>query len=168
MSNRTRKWAWQQRLPPTEKLLLLALADAIDDRETCCLSIATLASQCSVSTRTVQRLIHGLVGSRTSNHYRLLLGEDHDLSDCRDASVVAVRQGWQVPSAAGDMAAGFRHRPIAPHSGVYSWQPKSLVGERIDESTRTVESPVPLTTDQTHPASPRAKPLFPELARVIG
>ena len=157
-----------------EKLLLLALANAIDDRETCCPSIATLASQCSVSTRTAQRLIRGLVatdlierhlqqrsdGSRTSNHYRLLPGEDRDLSDCRDANVVAIRQGWQVPSEAGDMAAEFRHRPIAPHSGANSWQPEQLVGERIDESTRAAESPVPFFDRRSDPSCIAASQAF--------
>ena len=90
------------------------------------------------------------------------------MSEGHDTSVVAVRQGSQVLSEAEDMTAEFSHRLTVPHSGARSGQPAEFVGESNDESMRAAESPVRVTAAPIHPASPRAKPLFPELARVIG
>jgi len=36
-------WAWRQGLPPTPKLVLMALADAADDHGVCWPSVTTLA-----------------------------------------------------------------------------------------------------------------------------
>jgi len=80
-------WAWRQGLPPTPKLVLMALADAADDHGVCWPSVTTLARKCSVSPRTVQRMLKLLVdqqllvaesrhrqsGARSSNRYRLHL-----------------------------------------------------------------------------------------------
>jgi len=80
-------WAWGQALPPTPKLVLMALADAADDHGVCWPSAATLARKCSVSTRTVRRILQELVqrglidtearfrkdGSRTANRYVMAL-----------------------------------------------------------------------------------------------
>ena len=78
-------WAWSVALPPTSKLLLMALADIADDRGICWPSHPTLAAKCSLTDRTVRRILvllqaYNLVvveprfkttGSRTSNRYRL-------------------------------------------------------------------------------------------------
>lgn len=50
-------WAWEQRLPPSLKLVLMALADAADDAGQCWPSLRTLAAKCCVSERTVQRVM---------------------------------------------------------------------------------------------------------------
>ena len=62
-------WAWQQRLPPTPKLILMALADAANDAGVCWPSIPTVASKCCVSIRTVRRVMK-MLGER-----RLMLSE---------------------------------------------------------------------------------------------
>jgi DNA-binding transcriptional regulator YhcF (GntR family) len=80
-------WAWELRLSPGPKLIMMALADAADDDGVCWPSVARLASKCCVSTRTVRRVIqeftvNGLLmvtsrfsatGRQKSNGYRLQL-----------------------------------------------------------------------------------------------
>jgi hypothetical protein len=80
-------WAWRQVLKPVSKLVLMALADAADDKGVCWPSISTVAAKCNISTRTVRRSIQLLVarglvvveqryrtdGSFSSNLYRLQL-----------------------------------------------------------------------------------------------
>ena len=56
-------WAWEQPVQATQKLVLLALADAADEHGVCIESIASLASRCSKSTRTVRRAIKSLIAS---------------------------------------------------------------------------------------------------------
>jgi len=81
-------WAWDQRLAPGPKLILMALADAADDDGVCWPSVARVSSKCCVSTRTVQRVIQeftvnklltvtsrfSATGRQKSNGYRLQLG----------------------------------------------------------------------------------------------
>ena len=69
MSFRAMKWARHQRFQPTDKLVLLALADAADDRGTCCSSIAMLAAQCAISPHTVRRVLHRFAGEGLAGHY---------------------------------------------------------------------------------------------------
>ena len=85
MSIRAMTWAWQAPLPPAPKFVLLALADIADDEGVCWPGHRSLAAKCSVTIRTVQRIIAGLEasglllvepryrndGSRSSNQYRL-------------------------------------------------------------------------------------------------
>jgi hypothetical protein len=92
MSIRAMNWAWQVPLPPAPKLVLLALADIADDGGTCWPGLNAIAGKCSITTRTVQRIIAALDdqsllliepryradGSRTSNRYRLPLDTPHD------------------------------------------------------------------------------------------
>ena len=103
MSIRTMTWAWSVALPPTSKLVLMALADIADDKGICWPSHPTLAAKCSLTDRTVRRVLlllqaHQLVvieprfkttGSRTSNRYRLAIDTPPDkLSG-------GIRQPWQ-------------------------------------------------------------------------
>ena len=102
-------WAWQQALTPKFKLVLMALADSADDQGVCWPSVSTLAKKCTVSTRTVQRSLRGLIdrglliaetrqrpdGSSTSNRYRLLIAGGDNLSPPRDAGVTQPGQGCQ-------------------------------------------------------------------------
>lgn len=91
-------WAWHQDLKPVPKLVLMALADAADDQGICWPSVATVATKVGVSTRTVRRVMQGLVrcqlltaesrhrsdGSCSSNRYRLLMGGGDRLSPAPD------------------------------------------------------------------------------------
>lgn len=87
MSIKAINWAWGLRLPPTSKLILMAIADSASDMGECWMSNSLTAEKCSVSTRTVQRMISkfasmGLLsiqprytpsGRQTSNIYKLNL-----------------------------------------------------------------------------------------------
>ena len=78
---------WQMKLPSTQKLVLLAIANHANDQNICWPSMSTLAKICSISERTAQRLVADLRknkwlkikhryrtdGSRTSNLYQLLI-----------------------------------------------------------------------------------------------
>jgi hypothetical protein len=78
-------WAWATPLPPTSKLVLMALADIADDHGVCWPSHKTLALKCTLSDRTVRRTLGKLYalklliveprtrknGSSASNCYRL-------------------------------------------------------------------------------------------------
>ncbi|WP_158568748.1 MULTISPECIES: helix-turn-helix domain-containing protein [unclassified Duganella] len=79
-------WAWSQELAPTPKLILMALADAANDKDECWPGIPFIARKCCVSERTVQRVVQDFDatnlmsiepqfdprnGRRTSNKYRL-------------------------------------------------------------------------------------------------
>ena len=80
-------WAWEKKLKPTPKLILMALADASNDFGVCWPSVSTVATKCCVSIRTVRRVMQLLVdrklllsepryrkdGSCSSNRYRLQL-----------------------------------------------------------------------------------------------
>ena len=87
MSIRVMTWAWSKALSPTSKLVLMALADIADDLGVCWPSHPTLAAKCSLSDRTLRRILSLLQaqklifieprfntnGSRTSNRYRLAI-----------------------------------------------------------------------------------------------
>jgi hypothetical protein len=77
-------WAWKVELPPTPKLVLMALADEANDKGYCIPTHGQLAKKCSINERSVRRMIgvlaagHYLVvhprfhnGGRTSNGYQL-------------------------------------------------------------------------------------------------
>lgn len=89
-------WAWEQKLAPSIKIVLLALADIADDQGTCWPSIPTIARKVCTSQRTVQRVVHKLGtkteakpalirivprsrsnGSRSSNVYLLQMAGDN-------------------------------------------------------------------------------------------
>jgi hypothetical protein len=85
-------WAWSVHLSPTPKLVLMALADEADDDGYCFPSQRRLAAKCSITDRTVRRVLLELAtkryvslqmrrradGSRTSNGYRLACGDPPD------------------------------------------------------------------------------------------
>ena len=67
MSLRALAWAWEQELTnPTQKLVLLAIADHANDDGLCWPSMSHVANRCLLSTRQVQRITgtleqHGLI-----------------------------------------------------------------------------------------------------------
>ncbi|MCC6710131.1 MAG: helix-turn-helix domain-containing protein [Gammaproteobacteria bacterium] len=98
MSMRTMKWAWSQQLPPTHKLVLVALSSMADDAGRCCPSVSTLARQCGISTRSARRILRDLAhkpllvaerrlrpdGSTASNLYTLCTTEEDMVSAPQD------------------------------------------------------------------------------------
>lgn len=87
MSIRAMHWGWAQSLPPSQKIVLLALCDIADDDGLAWPSIRTIAKKCCVSTRTAQRVVRKLeqdgylarssrttsAGRTTSSAYQLAL-----------------------------------------------------------------------------------------------
>jgi hypothetical protein len=85
MSIKAMNWAWEQKLPPSSKLILMAIADAADEEGDCWPKVKTIAKKCGVSDRTVQRILkefitNGLISvtprfsqdrRQVSNNYRL-------------------------------------------------------------------------------------------------
>ena len=57
MSLKVMHWAWSLALPPTPKIVLLALADEANDNGYTFPSVAYLARKCSLGDRTVQRVL---------------------------------------------------------------------------------------------------------------
>ena len=101
-------WAWTVRLPPTSKIVLLALADEANDSGFCFPSHQHVAKKCDLGERTVRRMIKLLAAynylsverrfnknrSCTSNGYRPAIG-DHPVKLTRQ--VVAGDHGRAVP-----------------------------------------------------------------------
>lgn len=87
MSIRAMNWAWEQKLAPTPKLILMAIADSANDLDECWPGVRFMAGKCCISERTIQRNIQkfetsGLIsvkprftsaGRQTSNGYRLCI-----------------------------------------------------------------------------------------------
>jgi hypothetical protein len=110
-------WAWQQRLSPSQKLILMALADAANDFDVCWPSVSTVANKCCVSIRTVWRVMQKLVdrglllsepryrkdGSCSSNRYRLQLDRGDKLSLAPDSRDTTPGQRCEGPPDAGDI-----------------------------------------------------------------
>jgi hypothetical protein len=85
MSIKAMNWAWEQKLPPSSKLILMAIADAADEDGDCWPKVKTIAKKCGVSDRTVQRVLKEFIGDnlisvtprfsqdrrQVSNNYRL-------------------------------------------------------------------------------------------------
>lgn len=93
MSYSTIEWAYNQKLPAQEKLILVYIAKCENLNEPCFASVKHLASKCGVSTRTIQRVLKKLCnagyvtstprfrndGSQTSNFYTVNVTE-HDIA----------------------------------------------------------------------------------------
>jgi hypothetical protein len=108
-------WAWQQKLTPTPKLVLMALSDAANDYGVCWPSVSTLATKCCVFVRTVRRVMQQLVerglllsgpryrkdGSCFSNRYRLRLEGGDNLSPAPDFRDITPGQGCGGSPEAG-------------------------------------------------------------------
>ncbi len=57
MSVKVMSWAWDIQLPPTQKLILMAIADHCDDQGCCFPGQDRVAQKCGVSRRTVVRTV---------------------------------------------------------------------------------------------------------------
>ncbi|MFC1602321.1 helix-turn-helix domain-containing protein [Pseudomonadota bacterium] len=108
-------WAWRQNLRPTSKLILMAIADSADDQGICWPAVPTVAAKCSVSDRTVQRVIQMLTadglmiaeeryrpnGSRASNRYQLQIEGGDKLSPPHDRDGTTPRHNCHHPPDTG-------------------------------------------------------------------
>ena len=108
-------WAWEQKLKPTPKLILMALADAANDFGVCWPSVSTVATKCCVSIRTVRRVMQQLVdrklllsepryrkdGSCSSNRYRLQLEGGDRLSPAPEPCDTTPGQPCEGPPDTG-------------------------------------------------------------------
>ena len=126
MSIRAMKWAWHQVIQPGPKLVLMALADLGDDSGACWPSVSTLAKQCSMSTRTVQRALQALIGagplsrdlryrndgSTTSNLYQINVAGDDNLSEAPVGGVKGECHLWHVGGDMGDTPGSTTRSPI--------------------------------------------------------
>jgi hypothetical protein len=106
-------WAWSIALPPTSKLVLMALADIADDLGVCWPSHPTLAAKCSLTDRTLRRVLcllqaQKLVfiqprfktdGSRTSNRYQWAVDTPRDKLSGGTWTPVAGGSGHKCPGA---------------------------------------------------------------------
>ena len=107
-------WAWAQDMPPTPKLILMALADAANHTNECWPGIPFVAEKCCVSQRTVQRVLREFeaiklmsvserftaTGRRTSNGYRLHIDREGN-PDNLSPSLVAKRARGDSLSGSG-------------------------------------------------------------------
>ena len=128
-------WAWDQKLSPTPKLILMALADAANDFGVCWPSVSTVALKCCVSIRTVRRVMqklvdHGLLlsepryrkdGSCSSNRYRLQLEGGDRLSPVPDPGDTTPGQSCEGPPDTGVIPGttiGIQKEPLQPQGEV--------------------------------------------------
>ena len=104
MSLKMMALVWELPLPPTQKFVLMAIADEANDDGYCFPSQGRLAEKCSINERSVRRLIGVLCAqgyvvvkhrfhnrARTSNGYQLTM--DHPRTNCPGAPGAAVRGG---------------------------------------------------------------------------
>jgi hypothetical protein len=110
---------WELRLPPTQKFVLMAIADEANDEGYCFPSHRHLAQKCSINERSVRRMIgvsaaDGYVvvkkrftnrGARTSNGYQLTL--DHPRTNCPGGPGATARgDRTQVSGGSGHVCPG--------------------------------------------------------------
>lgn len=134
MSLKAMHWAWAIRLAPAPKLVLMALADEADDRGFCFPSVRRLAGKCSITERSVQRIMRVLVArayvsveqrfrkdrARSSNGYHLSL--DGPPTFCHPAGGATVTAPLTTATEAGRHS---DHRPPDGDVGVTTTNPRS-------------------------------------------
>lgn len=135
MSIKAMNWAWEQSLPCSPKLILMALADAADDSGDCWPKVKTIARKCNVSERTVQRVMKEFIadglleltprfnqdGRQISNNYRLLLSHRYpdklspSLPEERGrVTLISSSGATQLCHGQGDKAMSYQEPPIEP------------------------------------------------------
>lgn len=107
--------AWQCELPCSQKMVLLALADASNDEGICWPSVASLCTKCGMSERTVQAHLNGLVEmghigrderSGRSTIYRLNLRKS-----CAPADSAPPQDLHETPADSAPTPATFAENP---------------------------------------------------------
>ena len=156
-------WAWQQKLSPTPKLILMALCDAANDTGVCWPSVSTVATKCCVSVRTVRRVMKKLEdrrlmisepryrkdGSCSSNRYRLQLDGGDKLSPAPEPCDTTPGQPCEGPPDSGGIPGttiGTQKEPQQP-----------LEAETGEAVSRSAESGGGKTIDLVYPKNLSAK-----------
>lgn len=155
MSIKAMNWAWEQRLPPNSKLILMALADAADEVGQCWPRVRLIAEKCCTSERTVQRVLKELEatgflqiernyrkdGSQSSNIYSLNLTSPPDrLSPPSDKLTLEGDMGVSPPVTRGTPPGD---RVLSPHES-----PTRTINES------SLQLPVKVTHKRTHASVP--------------
>lgn len=116
---------WEIKLPDSEKIALLALADCANDEGLCWPSMATLARKCSKSDRTVQKAIQSLCDkghlSREERPGKGVFYYVHPRSDDTPESVSPPKATTETPE-------------------VFSAHPRSGFGQTVKNHKKTVRT----------------------------
>lgn len=109
---------WELRLPDSEKLALLALADCANDEGLCWPSMATLARKCSKSDRTLQKAVMALCEkghlSRDERPGKGVLYRIHPRSDVTPETTSPPKLTTKTPEAASDNPKRNINSPLPP------------------------------------------------------
>lgn len=114
MSLRAMTWVWTLDISPAPKLVLMAIADNADDAGFCFPSQRRVAKKCSITERSVRRLVGKLIAARlvvvepryrvrarTTNGYRLTM--DHPRTSCPGGAASAVQGERTTLSVSGGL-----------------------------------------------------------------
>jgi hypothetical protein len=182
MSIRTMTWAWSVALPPTSKLVLMALADIADDRGVCWPSHPTLAAKCSLTDRTVRRILvllqaHQLVvveprfkptGSQTSNRYWLAVDTPPDKLSRGTRTAVLEGDGHPCPGAPDTVVLRTTTEPsIEPSQLLLPPSPQRMASQDSQRGGSDLWYPKSLTPAQRHALRDRLAVLMQDQAQQI-
>lgn len=130
MSTRVMDACWGLRLQPTEKAVLMSLADQANDAGVCWPSVGSLCERTCLGERTVQRALRALeaagllvcaVGAMKSNRYTLAVGKlkalEREREAAREAAAAALECGEQSVTTPATVAPRHSGTPasVAPH-----------------------------------------------------
>lgn len=152
-------WAWRQSAATTDKLVLLALASVADSGGAATPTIAMLASMCGVTRRSVQRILRkllgaGLVGSEVRRR------EDRSTMSNRYRLAIAPIQAVATPNETSQSTAQLRNRDSSD-IGVTTERHIRRRPEDADVTPTAAANPDEIRHE-------KRRPLFPELAKVVG
>ncbi|WP_425610856.1 helix-turn-helix domain-containing protein [Xanthomonas albilineans] len=115
MSIKAMNWAWEQRLPPNSKLILMALADSADEVGKCWPRVRLIAEKCCASERTVQRVLKELEERGFLHIERRFRGDGGQSSNAYYLCLESPRQFvTPVSHPLRQIGTGGRHRRYSP------------------------------------------------------
>jgi type II secretory pathway pseudopilin PulG len=164
---------WALQLPPTEKAVLISLADQANDAGVCWPSVASLCERTCLGQRTVQRALRALeqagllacaVGAMKSNRYTLAVAQLRQLSQAREVEREASRERQRQADAAERDGESAVTTPatVAPRQ---CGTPASVAPHPRHTGTQTVIEP---NTNTPHTPQPSAGGLAGAAAQCSG